>query len=755
MQQQYQAHQQQQQQQQQMYYQQQQQQQQPLPHQPIRTGSDLNNPIHAGGPSSANSSASESSSKPAGKGWMSAIRSTLLHKDPKRDSKDGKGHHSTYPESPSHPASTGAFPPSQTQHGSQQAQFGPSHSHYGAPSSQYGPPQPHLVQGQAPVSAPYGAGQPVSAISGAPLSAALTAGPALGSAAPVQAPIHGRNESFQSDSNAASATPQLQQQHYQLQQPIQQQQQGQQHPYQMQQQQSYQGQQQQPVASQPSGQQQQQYHHQLQPAVSLQTTPAMGVEGNQAEPLATHTDQNKSMDRPSNMSNSSFNSTLSPETHEAASAASAASAAAAAIQAARLTTSSSPGPSQSVHPEGAITGPYQTPIQPQPQPSVQQQEQSHPVPASPTSDTGSRVSITSEVRNIQVIARAQALFDFAGEDEGDLPFKVGDIINVIEFLNADWWRGILKKDVGIFPTAYVQELKPPANGQYPTISVSVRQSIIGSSPTGSVQQQKEQGLGSLANPLQAQPSFRANYQPSLGGASATLPDDASVSSPPITPPIAGPNNTGNGSFQPMAVALNNSMANEGAPTSEGAPGLASFPAPPQPPTASQSAASVFTYFPGSGNQAPISPPPSMRNLNMRPPYSQGQQGSFQGQPAPGQASPAAMASSYAQGQMQQQPMSPISPQQPGLIQQLPMQYQQQQQQPYQQQQPFQQQFQQQQYQQQPGSSYGSQSPYQQQQQQQPYSGPGAALGAVGANSQLTTKQMAAAVKSKKKFGSKW
>jgi hypothetical protein len=89
-----------------------------------------------------------------------------------------------------------------------------------------------------------------------------------------------------------------------------------------------------------------------------------------------------------------------------------------------------------------------------------------------------------------VIARAQALFDFPGEDEGDLPFKTGDIINVIEFckfysvlrllfkvivdvifvlansnlsrinviVNADWWCGIFWKDVGIFPTAYVQQM---------------------------------------------------------------------------------------------------------------------------------------------------------------------------------------------------------------------------------------------------------------------------------------------------------
>ena len=63
-----------------------------------------------------------------------------------------------------------------------------------------------------------------------------------------------------------------------------------------------------------------------------------------------------------------------------------------------------------------------------------------PLPAAPQPPTPSSVdpktvpsSDTSEVRNVQVIARAQALFDFPGEDEGDLPFKAGNIINVIEF----------------------------------------------------------------------------------------------------------------------------------------------------------------------------------------------------------------------------------------------------------------------------------------------------------------------------------
>jgi hypothetical protein len=57
-------------------------------------------------------------------------------------------------------------------------------------------------------------------------------------------------------------------------------------------------------------------------------------------------------------------------------------------------------------------------------------------PDSPSSDAGSQDSdqtYTSEMRTLEVIARAQAMFDFLGEDCGDLPFKVSDVINIIEF----------------------------------------------------------------------------------------------------------------------------------------------------------------------------------------------------------------------------------------------------------------------------------------------------------------------------------
>ncbi|KAF9113999.1 hypothetical protein BGX27_000392 [Mortierella sp. AM989] len=654
------------------YYQQQQQQQQPplqqqqpLPHLPIQTGPEVQSVSSAGGPPSTTSSSNEATPKSGGKSWMNAIRSSLLPKEKKdsKDNKDGKDGRNTQITS-------------QENIMSPQQQYGPSQGQFGAPPSQYGPPQSQHSQGQIQTSTPYNVGHPMNPVSGAPNSAVA-----------IGASLHDPRESLQGNPSAPLPISQNQQQQYQQQIYLQQQQQPAQQQIQRQsvQQPTYQ---EQPVNAQVSGQHVpvQQQHGQL---------PAPSVEIHQAGPVVA---QDKDIRSPSNASISSFNG-AGPR-HEGLDAASAASAA---IDAARHSSSSLSTATHNARMDGPVAGPYQTLTQPQ-QPMVQIPEQQQQPPGSPVSDAGSRVSV-SEVRSIQVIARAQAMYDFAGEDEGDLPFKVGDTINVIEFLNDDWWRGILRKDVGIFPTAYVQQLKPPPNGQFPTISVSVRQSIVGLPAGDNLNEQQQQGSASQSSQLQAQPSFRANYEPSIGAIANTQAGNANSSPSTVTPPP-------NASFQPMAIALANNNAGERAPTSDGT--SSSFPAPPPPPISTPAATSVYTYFPGSGNQPPISPPPSLRNQNQRFSSSQGH---VQGSPV----------STFPPNQGL--PGGPFSPSQ---------------------QQPFQGQYQQQgQFQQQQNPGYGAQGSF-----QQP-SGQSNPDPSIGSNSQMTTQQMAAAVKSKKKFGTRW
>ena len=56
--------------------------------------------------------------------------------------------------------------------------------------------------------------------------------------------------------------------------------------------------------------------------------------------------------------------------------------------------------------------------------------------------------------------RGKALFKFAGQQDGDLPFNVGDIIDITEKTSSqnDWWKGSCKGKSGSFPGNYVELL---------------------------------------------------------------------------------------------------------------------------------------------------------------------------------------------------------------------------------------------------------------------------------------------------------
>ncbi|KAI4879737.1 hypothetical protein NFI96_023396 [Prochilodus magdalenae] len=54
--------------------------------------------------------------------------------------------------------------------------------------------------------------------------------------------------------------------------------------------------------------------------------------------------------------------------------------------------------------------------------------------------------------------QVKALYDFTAEEDDELGFNTGDIIEVLDRSDASWWRGRLRGSVGLFPANYTAQL---------------------------------------------------------------------------------------------------------------------------------------------------------------------------------------------------------------------------------------------------------------------------------------------------------
>ena len=59
------------------------------------------------------------------------------------------------------------------------------------------------------------------------------------------------------------------------------------------------------------------------------------------------------------------------------------------------------------------------------------------------------------------VSRVRALYDFQPSEPGELQFRRGDIIAVLESVYKDWWKGSLRGQTGIFPLNYIEKLQDP------------------------------------------------------------------------------------------------------------------------------------------------------------------------------------------------------------------------------------------------------------------------------------------------------
>jgi len=77
--------------------------------------------------------------------------------------------------------------------------------------------------------------------------------------------------------------------------------------------------------------------------------------------------------------------------------------------------------------------------------------------AVPSASSSSEPAASSQ----PVATRVRALYDFTPTESGELAFRKGDILRVLDSVYEHWWRGEVNGEVGIFPVNFVEVLPDP------------------------------------------------------------------------------------------------------------------------------------------------------------------------------------------------------------------------------------------------------------------------------------------------------
>ncbi|KAH7637678.1 growth factor receptor-bound protein 2 drk [Dermatophagoides farinae] len=79
----------------------------------------------------------------------------------------------------------------------------------------------------------------------------------------------------------------------------------------------------------------------------------------------------------------------------------------------------------------------------------------------------SSVSRNQEVKlkDMRPELKVQAMYDFFSQESGELEFRRGDIISVIDRSDQNWWEGEIGTRKGFFPATYVEPYFGQVDGQ--------------------------------------------------------------------------------------------------------------------------------------------------------------------------------------------------------------------------------------------------------------------------------------------------
>lgn len=148
----------------------------------------------------------------------------------------------------------------------------------------------------------------------------------------------------------------------------------------------------------------------------------------------------------------------------------------------------------------------------------------------------------------------KALFDFTGQNQDEISFRIGDVIAVIDEIDVGWWLGEIHQKRGIFPVNYTEEYDPhtqplpPLPVRHETSAAALKNE---SSPLEQLQLPQEQQkslpeLNATTHPLTNPRVVDLTYSPPVldhhDAAATTTPTHASIVSStstrrPPPPPV--------------------------------------------------------------------------------------------------------------------------------------------------------------------------------------------------------------------------
>lgn len=62
----------------------------------------------------------------------------------------------------------------------------------------------------------------------------------------------------------------------------------------------------------------------------------------------------------------------------------------------------------------------------------------------------------SMLKSLPSVQQAKALFPYAGNTDEELPFAEGDILNIVDSSEADWWKAERSGVIFNVPAAYLE-----------------------------------------------------------------------------------------------------------------------------------------------------------------------------------------------------------------------------------------------------------------------------------------------------------